>query len=61
MFILEFDHSGLKGLTSPQENDPACLAENFAFLRRISVALQDFDEHIKAIESAYEEITATKE
>jgi hypothetical protein len=58
MFILEFDRKGLCGLTPPITNDPQELSRNYAFLRRVSVAVQDFDARIKEIETAYAEVVA---
>ena len=57
-FALYFNETGVIGLDPPHSTEAVDLAEQFAALRRWSVAIQDFSERIQAIEEAYQEVFA---
>lgn len=54
-YKLYFDQTGLQGMDTPPADDPVVIAQNFAFLRRIAFATQDYHERIVEIESAYQD------
>lgn len=53
-FALYFDETGLLGVDPPSTDDPQELAANFALLKRLAVAIQNFGDHIREIEAVYQ-------
>jgi hypothetical protein len=49
----------MRSLDPPHSTDAVDLAEQFAALKRWSVAIHDFSERIEAIEEAYREVPGT--